>query len=54
MTRVFLALNLPLDIKQDIFALYHEINTPKIKWTAFDNWWDRGGAIRKITKFFKK
>ena len=37
MTRVFLALNLPLDIKQDIFALYNKTNTPKIKWTAFDN-----------------
>jgi len=35
--RTFLALNLPLNIKQDIFNLYSEINNSNIKWTSLNN-----------------
>jgi len=37
MKRIFLALNLPLNIKQDIFNLYVKINSGNVKWTTFDN-----------------
>lgn len=37
MKRIFLALNLPLNIKQGIFALYNQDKNPNIKWTNLDN-----------------